>query len=238
MVKPILPLNISQATVHKKGSRLLGPVDADFGAEGLTIVFGPNGSGKTSLLRLMHGLERPSSGTLNWNSPEGDIFRRQSFVFQTPIMMHRTVLENVAYPLRIRGVSRRDAGRKAKQSIQKIGLETGLERRATSLSGGEKQKLAIARALVTEPEILFLDEPTTNLDGQSVRDIEAVIKAIAEEGTRIMMATHDMAQARRLGDDAVFLYRGLVHEMGPAAMVLQKPATAEAQAFIRGEILV
>lgn len=238
MVKPILPLAISSASVHKKGNRLVGPIDANFGVSGLTVFIGPNGSGKTTLLRLMHGLERPSKGKLNWNTDADNIYRRQSFVFQSPIMMHRTVLENVAYPLLVRGAGKDGAAKKSETFLNKVGLEVEMGRRATSLSGGEKQKLAIARALVTDPEILFLDEPTTNLDGQSVRDIETIVRNVADDGTRVMMATHDMAQAQRLADDAVFLYRGVVHEIGSADTLLNKPATKEAKAFLKGEILI
>ncbi len=234
----MLPMKMFDVVVAKRGTRLIGPTSLELHNRGITIVMGPNGSGKTTLLRVLHGLERVRSGSVKWNGNIRDVFKRQSFVFQAPIIMHRTVRENIAYPLIVRGVSRKSALNQAQESLTKIGLEFAADRNATSLSGGEKQKLAIARALITEPEILFLDEPTTNLDGQAVSDIESTLKETSSGGTKIVMATHDIAQTKRLAHDVVFMYRGQVHESGSASKFLKRPSSKVSKAFIKGEIVI
>ncbi|WP_116132731.1 ATP-binding cassette domain-containing protein [Tropicimonas sp. IMCC34043] len=233
----ILPLRLEGAEVCRKGKRLLGPVDLTLSPRGFTAVMGPNGAGKTTLLRLMHGLERPSAGRIAWLVPEQKARAAQAFVFQTPVVLRRSVLDNVAYPLRLHGWARDAARALAADWLARVGLADAADRPATVLSGGERQKLALARALIRAPQILFLDEPCANLDGRSMREIEAILSAAHRDGTRIVMATHDLGQARRLAGEVLFLYRGRIHEAGPAAEFLAAPQTAEARAFIGGEIV-
>jgi tungstate transport system ATP-binding protein len=198
---------------------------------------GPNGSGKTSFLRAMHGLERVNAGRMEWAMALDHVRARQSFVFQTPIMMRRTVLDSIAYPLLLDGVPRKVARVRAAEEAAKVGLGALLEQPAQVLSGGEKQKLALARALVRGPELLFLDEPCANLDGRATREIEAILMAARDGGTRIVMSTHDHGQARRLADDIVFLYNGRLVETGPKAVVLESPTTPEMASFLNGDLL-
>lgn len=198
---------------------------------------GPNGSGKTSLLRLLHGLENPRDGTVSWNSDIENVRQNQSFVFQTPIMLKRTVIENIIYPLKLRGISKDTAMKAAKEWVSKINLEASSNVKACFLSGGEKQKLAIARALATKPQLLFLDEPTANLDGSATKEIEKLLQDAQKAGTRILMTTHDIGQGKRLADDVIFLYRGTIHEYGRAKNFFKKTGTQEAQAFLNGDIL-
>ena len=198
MVSSILPLEIKNAVVKKREKIIVGPVTAKVGVKGFTIVLGPNGSGKTSLLRLMHGMERPGNGTVTWQCEDADARTRQAFVFQTPIVMRRTVVDNIAYPLLIKGHPKARALEDATEAARAIGLERLLHLDGNYLSGGEKQKLAIARALITGPEVLYLDEPTSNLDGGAMKEIEAALIRAFKDGTRIIMATHDLGQARRL----------------------------------------
>lgn len=237
MVGSILPLRLEAAAVRRGGNRLVGPVDIEIGAEGVTMVIGPNGSGKTSLLRLMHGLERAAEGRVRWAVPRTEARTRQAYVFQNPILMRRPVVGNIAYPLLVHGVRRAEARRRAAGWAEKIGLGEALERPASSLSGGERQKLALARALVRRPEILFLDEPCANLDGRATREIEAILAAARDGGTRIVMATHDMGQARRLATEVFFLLRGRVREAASGRDALERLATPEALAFLNGDIL-
>lgn len=235
--EPILPLRLDGATVRRQGKTIVGPVDLDLGVRGFTIVIGPNGAGKTTLLRMMHGLERLSAGSLRWQAPEAEARQHQAYVFQQPVMMRRSVLDNVAYPLILHGVSRKAAREAARGWLERVGLAEASERPATVLSGGERQKLALARALIRAPQILFLDEPCASLDGRSMREIEAILQAAHRQGTRIVMATHDMGQARRLAGDILFIYRGRVHEAAPAEAFFGAPATPVARAFLRGDIL-
>lgn len=237
MTHSILPLTLHGAIARVRGKTLVGPVDLQIGETGLTIVMGPNGSGKTTLLRLMHGLQRVSDGRVEWAVPDVEARKRQSYVFQAPIMMRRKVVDNIAFPLILHGVPRREARRRAAGWAARVGLGDALERTAPYLSGGEKQKLALARALIRQPEILFLDEPCANLDGRAIREIETILQQTRADGTRIVMATHDMGQARRLATDVVFMYGGKVHETATAPAFFKQPATAEARAFIKGDIV-
>lgn len=233
----ILPLKLTAATAHMRGKRLVGPIDFTLGSGGMTLVIGPNGAGKTTLLRLMHGLQRCSGGTLIWAVPDAEAQQSQTFVFQAPIMMRRRVIDSLAYPLRLRGMAKRAARGRAQECAQRFGLEDLLSSWAPMLSGGEKQKLSLARALIVEPEVLFLDEPCANLDGSATREIEAILLAAKAAGTRIVMSTHDMGQAKRLADDMIFMHKGLLHETGVSAEFFATPLTPEARAFIKGDIV-
>lgn len=233
----LLPLAIRNVTVRRRGKRLLGPVSLDLAGDGLTAVIGPNGAGKTTLLRMMHGLERARGGTLEWAVPQGEARRRQAFVFQTPIMMRRSVLDCIAYPLRLNGASRADARAKARAAAEAAGLGDVLDVPALMASGGEKQKLALARALIRDPEVLFLDEPCANLDGRATREFEDMLSAARADGVRIVMSTHDMGQARRLADEVIFLARGEILEQRAAADFFKAPETPEAQAYLDGGIV-
>lgn len=233
----ILPVTLQDATVRKRGKTILDGATLKLQENGLTIVMGPNGSGKTTLLRLMHGLERPRSGTVNWNCPQVEARNRQAFVFQTPVMMRRTVLDNIAYPLNIRRMAKADARREAESWATNVGLGSKFNLEARFLSGGERQKLAIARALITNPDVLFLDEPSANLDGTSTREIEAILRTAHKSGTRIVMTTHDIGQARRLATDIVFLNNGKICEQSPARNFFSAARTSEAQAYLKGDIV-
>lgn len=237
MAQSILPLKVAGASVERRGKRLIGPVDVEINGRGITVVMGPNGSGKTTLLRLMHGLERPREGHVRWSAPEDVARARQSFVFQSPIVMRRSVTDCIAYPLILRGLGRRAARARAIEAAEAAGLGAHLDTPAGAVSGGERQKLALARALITEPDVLFLDEPCSNLDGRATREIEATLKRASDHGVRIVMSTHDLGQARRLADEVMFLAHGRVLERGPAGSVMDAPETEDARDFMNGRIV-
>lgn len=237
MVGSILPLVIDGAEVRRKGNRLIGPINLTIGMTGVTIILGPNGSGKTSLLRLMHGLERPAAGTLTWSTSEAEARDRRGFVFQTPTMMRRSVRDSIAYALTVSGTKRGLARERASVLAEQVGLGHALDRSAQVLSGGEKQKLALARVLIREPSVLFLDEPCANLDGRATREIETILSVAKSRNTRIVMSTHDLGQAARLADDIVFVLNGCAHETGAAARFFSAPSTPEAHAFLNGQIV-
>lgn len=236
MVK-LLPLELSGAETSRGGKRLVGPVDLTLDGQGVTVVVGPNGSGKTTLLRLMHGAARLTSGRINWACSTDEARHHQAFVFQHPVVLRRTVLENLVYPLGLRGVKKAAAQTKAKDWADRVGLSDFLSSRALALSGGEKQKLALARALIIDPALVFLDEPTASLDGRSTREIEAILQSAKDAGTRLVLSTHDMGQARRLADDVVFMLGGKVHERASAVSFFENPASDQARSFLRGDIL-
>jgi tungstate transport system ATP-binding protein len=153
-------------------------------------------------------------------------------VFQRPIMLRRSVLANVVYALK---VARQEAD-SAMEALREVGLAHLAHKPARVLSGGEQQRLALARAWALHPEVLFLDEPTASLDPSATREIETVIRAFDAAGTKIVMATHNLGQARRLGDEVIYLHLGRVVERAPADQFFSQPATAEAAAFIKGEL--
>ncbi len=237
MSASLLPARLSEGVVRRRGKTILGPVSLEITASGLTMVLGPNGSGKTTLLRVLHGVERLSAGDMQWGGDLGTAQSRQAYVFQTPIMMRRSVADNLAYPLQLVSTAKPEIAARVTAWADRIGLGGALDQSAMRLSGGEKQKLALARALIREPEVLFLDEPCANLDGRSTREIEAILQEALTAGTRIIMATHDLGQVRRLADEVVFLHRGEILETGPAKAFLNAPVSAQAHAFLGGDIV-
>lgn len=234
----LFPIQFDGIVVAKKAKTILGPLNVAIKAGGPTIVIGPNGAGKTTFLRLIHGLERAKAGTLSFGlTDEKEIYRRQCFVFQKPIMLRRSALDNVAYPLILRGEAKTTAREQAYAMIERVGLREAADTRATFLSGGEAQKLAIARALVTKPELLILDEPSASLDGSATQDIEALISSVSNEGIEVLMTTHHMGQARRLARRIIFLNKGRLLEISEANSFWNAPESNEAQRFIMGEII-
>lgn len=203
-----------------------------------TVVMGANGAGKSLLLRLMHGLIAPASGEIHWRGRPLDraARRAQAMVFQRPVMLRRSARANLRFALSARGVGGVERARRETEALERARL-TGLARRpARLLSGGEQQRLAVARALACEPELLFLDEPTASLDPASTKAIETLIDEACATGVTIVMVTHDLGQARRVADDIAFLHEGRLAESGPAARVLGAPRSAPARAWIDGRL--
>ncbi len=221
----MLPLRLEEVSyLH-----VLKPLSLEIGAGPSTIILGANGAGKSVLMRVMHGLLAPSAGRVSWNSSG-----RQAMVFQKPIMLRRSALANVVYALELTGTDQPE--KPAMEALEEVGLAHLARRPARVLSGGEQQRLALARAWALHPEVLFLDEPTASLDPSATREIETVIRAFDAAGTKIVMATHNLGQARRLGDEVIYLHQGRVVERAPVEQFFAHPATPEAAAFIKGEL--
>ncbi len=235
MPDAILPLSLEEVTYEARGQRLIERLSLALAAGPRSIVLGPNGAGKSLLLRLCHGLLRPTSGRVAWSRP--DAARHQAMAFQRPVLLRRSALANVTYPLALWGVPRRRRKARALAALERAGLADLAQRPARVLSGGEQQRLALARAWVLEPQVLFLDEPTANLDPGATRRIEALIDGFHQSGTKIVMTTHDLGQARRLADEVLFLHRGRLVERAPAETFFDTPQSREAAAFLKGELL-
>lgn len=236
-MKPLLPLRLVDVSFTAGGKQLLDQVNLTIDAGPRTIVLGPNGAGKSILMRLCHGLLRPTRGQVLFNGPEtNDGRRRHAMVFQRPVMLRRSVLDNVAYGLALAGVRRAQRLREAQDALERVGLSHLAAQPARTLSGGEQQRLALARASALRPELLLLDEPTANLDPAAAQGIEVAIQRMHEAGTKIMLITHNLGQAHRLGDEVVFLDAGRVTERAPVRQFLQSPASPQAAAFIKGEL--
>ncbi|SRR6185437_3693866 len=203
-----------------------------------TVLIGPNGSGKTTVLRAAMGLIPATRGRITWGGRDASPPDRRAILFQRPIMLRRSTAGNVRYALATAGVSRSERTARAAELLADVGLE-GLERRpARRLSGGEQQRLALARALARDPAVLFLDEPTASLDPAATKAIEDIVRAITARGVKVVMSTHDLGQAKRLAGDVVLLHRGRLIESGPAADFFNAPRTEETRKYIAGELLV
>ena len=206
---PLFPLTVDGLDFSVGEEQLLSGLSFELGEEGCTAVLGPNGSGKTLLLRLCHGLLTPTAGSIRWGeATPRQALPSQAMVFQSPAMLGRSVRANIDYALRLRRVSRAGRARAIDETIELCGLTEVAGRNARVLSGGERQKLAIARAWVTRPQVLLMDEPTSELDPLAIQEIEAMIRRVVAEGVRVILATHDMSQVRHLADDVLFLEYG------------------------------
>jgi tungstate transport system ATP-binding protein len=230
----ILPLRLEDVSFAAGGRIIIERLNLSLEAGASTIILGANGAGKSVLMRLMHGLLAPSTGRVLW-STEGPR-RRQAMVFQRPVMLRRSAIANVVYALDAAGIPAAQQARLAHEALEEVGLAQVAQRPARVLSGGEQQRLALARAWALHPEVLFLDEPTANLDPGATREIEAVIKAFDVAGTKIVMSTHSLGQARRLGDEVIFLHQGRVAERAPIDRFFPLPASPEAAAFVKAEL--
>jgi tungstate transport system ATP-binding protein len=233
----LLPLHLEGVEFEVGARRIIQGVSATIDAGPPTVILGPNGAGKSVLLRLCHGLLGPTAGTIEWNSPElpgGP--RRQAMVFQRPVLLRRTVLGNVMYALKLSGVARQQREERAREALRKVGLDSLASHAARVLSGGEQQRLALARVWALGPEILFLDEPTASLDPGATHEIENVILALHAAGTKIVLVTHNLGQAHRLGDEILFLHQGRLVERAPADRFLKHPGSPEAASFLEGEL--
>jgi len=231
----ILPLELHEVGFAVGARTLIGSTTLRIEGGCRTVILGANGAGKSVLMRLMHGLLAPTQGRITW---AGAATRpaSQAMVFQRPIMLRRSAQANVSYALALADVPARERHARARAALQRVGLQQFAHRPARVLSVGEQQRLALARAWALEPSVLFADEPTASLDPSATREIEAVIDSMQHAGAKIVMSTHNLAQARRLADEIVFLHRGCVVEQTPVERFFRQPRSAEAAAFIKGEL--
>jgi tungstate transport system ATP-binding protein len=230
----ILPLRLEDVSFAAGGRMIIERATLSLEPGPSTIILGANGAGKSVLMRLMHGLLAPSSGRVAWSGDGAR--RRQAMVFQRPVMLRRSALANVTYALAAAGVRAAERERLGHEALDEVGLGHIAQRPARVLSGGEQQRLALARAWALHPEVLFLDEPTASLDPGATREIETIIKAFDAAGTKIVMSTHSLGQARRLGDEVIYLHQGRVVERAPIDRFFPHPASPEAAAFVKGEL--
>ncbi|HHX89538.1 MAG TPA: ATP-binding cassette domain-containing protein [Paracoccus sp.] len=232
----VLPLTLENMGYAVAGKPLLADVSLTIPAGRRLVVMGANGAGKSLFLRLCHGLIEPTSGRRYWASGESRA-KAQAMVFQRPVLLRRSVVANLAYPLGLAGMGRAARNDLVAEVLARFGLEAMAGRPARLLSGGEQQRLALARAWTMSPQVLFLDEPSSALDPSATRAIEAMIAQFSEEGITIVMSTHDLGQARRLAQHVAFLHRGRLIEHQPAASFFAGPTTPEARAFLAGDLV-
>jgi tungstate transport system ATP-binding protein len=237
-MQTMFPLALHEVCYDAREQRLIDHISCTLEAQACTMVLGPNGAGKSLLLRLCHGLIPASSGSIRWNGLDVPEARRyQAMVFQRPVLLRRTVAANISYVLSLHGKPRRQRPTLVYGALEQAGLLNLARRPARLLSGGEQQRLALARAWALKPQVLLLDEPTASLDPAATQMVEAFLQQISKTGTKIIMTTHDLGQARRLADEVLFLHRGQLVEHGPATEFFSAPQSKEAAAFLEGHLL-
>jgi tungstate transport system ATP-binding protein len=233
-----LPVRFIDVRIVARDVTILDGVSLNLEAGAPTVLIGPNGAGKTTLLRAAMGLIPVSAGLITWGGREQTPPTRRAIMFQRPAMLRRSAAGNVRYALAAAKVPRDKREARIAALMADVGLQ-GLERRpARRLSGGEQQRLALARALARDPALLFLDEPTASLDPAATKAIEDIVRTITQRGVKVVMCTHDLGQAKRVGGDVVLLHRGRLIEQAPAETFFAAPRTPEANKFIAGELLV
>ena len=238
--EPGLALSAKGLVFEAAGRRLIDGIDLILQDRSVTAVMGPNGAGKSLLLRLLHGLLKPTQGEILWNGQPADVevVRRQAMVFQRPVLLRRSVAANIRYALQVHGLTSPEQNQRLATMLRVARLEHLAERPARVLSGGEQQRLALARALSTAPEILFLDEPTASLDPASTLAIEELLRQAQAGGTKLVLVTHDIGQAKRLAHEVVFIHRGRIAENTEKHSFFAGPASTAAQAFVEGRIVL
>ncbi len=205
----------------------------------MTALIGPNGAGKSTLLNITAGLLEADEGKILYDGKTVFPGKEVTMVFQSPYLLSTSVYNNIAYPLRIRGKKEEDIERRAEELMGELGLTNLRKQKAWKLSGGEKQKVALARALSFKPGILLLDEPTANIDPHTTAEIERILFSIRNrQDITIVIVTHNLAQARRISDDVIMLHEGKIIEYGSCSRVLSDPENENTRRFIEGELLV
>jgi tungstate transport system ATP-binding protein len=235
MASASLPIEARGLTVRLGGHAALNGVDLALDGQGPVAVLGANGAGKSVLLRTLHGLIAPTSGEVLWSGSAtrpGD----QAMVFQRPVLLRRGTLANVEYALAVNGVAGSERRSRALEALARVGLAHLATRPARILSGGEQQRLALARAWALRPRVMFLDEPTASLDPAAAAEVERIIAEIKAAGTALVFATHHLGFARRIASEVVFLSEGRVAEKGRVENFFASPRSLEAAAYLRGEL--
>lgn len=232
-----LPLRVDGLCFSVNGQALLRDISFCLDSPQPTLLLGHNGAGKSVLLRLLHGLLTPTAGMISWGGmPPAQAARHQAMVFQRPVMLRRSVIDNIIHALALRDVPRRLRRDIAAAALEESGLGPLAHRQARVLSGGEQQLVALARARALTPAVLFLDEPTASLDPVHSAAVERAVGAIVASGVKVIMASHDLGQARRLAGDVLFMAGGRLVEQGPADLLFHAPRTEEARRYLSGDI--
>jgi tungstate transport system ATP-binding protein len=237
----LFPLKVEKLVLEVNAKKLINNLSFELEADGITALIGPNGAGKSLTLRLLHNLIEKTSGTISWNNETNQelIQNSQAMVFQKPVLLRRSVIENLRYNLHVKKITgKAQQSKLIEEALTRAGLTKHANNPARLLSGGEQQKLAMARALMTKPSILFLDEPTASLDPNATLVIEDLIKEAEKAGTKIILVTHDIGQAKRLAEEIIFLNQGQVSEQGPTQEMIASPKTKPAQQYFAGEIVI
>ena len=233
----LMPIAVDNISLARNDRILIDSLSCLIEANGISVIMGPNGAGKSLFMRCLHGLAKPDSGKVLYaNKPlSRAIQRQQSMVFQTATILRRTVLANLLFVARQRGELNPQI---SLEYLAQLQLDHLANHPARLLSGGEKQRLSLARALITKPAVLFLDEPTSNLDPASVETIEKNLQLVSRHGTKVILITHDLGQATRLATDVLFLHQGKLSEHTPASSFFKSPKSKAAKLYLAGKLVL
>jgi len=233
----ICPIKIKNLSISINDRFILNNINCQINNKSITAILGPNGAGKSLLLQTINGLIPVSNGEITYNLRQLDdnIRKQQAMVFQNPTLLRRTVLGNMEF---VNNINKNTNMLDVNYILKKVGLEAYNDKPARLLSGGEKQRLSLARALLIQPKLLLLDEPTANLDPYSLKLIEDLILEENSNGTTIILITHDMSQAKRLASDIIFINKGRVLEQTNSHIFFKEPKTIESKKYLAGEILL
>lgn len=230
-------LSLNQAEVTVGGDTLLGPINLDITIKGITAILGPNGAGKSLFLALSHGTIPTSTGSVLWSGePAATNRATRGYMLQTPVLLRRTVSANIDFALQSHGVARNARGAKIDAALERARLTDRARTPAATLSGGELRRMNLARALVTDPEVLLLDEPFAGLDPAASAAMETIITEVAQT-TPILMAHHDLVQTRRMSNHVLFFTNGYLAENALASDFFSQPQSGEAHQFLQGQLL-
>ena len=232
-----LPLVLSGVTYLIGDLKLLDEVSLTINAGAPAAILGPNGAGKSTLLNIAMGLMRPTRGSVSWGGRNDPAPLRRAMVFQSPVMLRRSVRGNILFALEQAGVARAERETRLHGLLARVGLIELADRPARHLSGGEQKRVALARALARDPDLLLLDEPTADLDPAATRAVEEIIAGAAASGVKILMVSHDAAQVRRIAGEVHFLVKGRLRESAPTAKFFSDVASPLAQSFLRGDLI-
>jgi tungstate transport system ATP-binding protein len=232
-------LQLTEIKKHYKSVKALNSVSLEMQGDKIVVLLGANGAGKTTLMRIMAGLENPDNGKVLFNGQNIDakaLRQVSTLVFQKTAMFSMNVYDNLAFGLKIRGFPKEEMPKKVAEALHAVRLSEFEKRRAKKLSGGEQQRIALARAFLLDSQVLLLDEPTANLDPNSATIIEKAIISKKSSQRIIVMATHNLSQARRMADEIVHIYNGEVVEVAKPQDFFENPASEVTRKFINGEL--
>ena len=235
---PHLPLRLDKVNYSIDNKALIEDFSVEIQSPGISIILGHNGAGKSLLLKLLHGVLQPSSGSIHWQqqTPDSQQYWR-TLVLQNPSFFDRSVRFHLEFVLSISQIEKTQQQERIEQALAVCGLSELQKRKVSSLSGGEIQRLSLARAWVLRPKVLLLDEPTVALDPPAAYQFETLVKQFRDSGSKIIMTTHDIPQAQRLADEVIFIYQGKLAEQADATSFFQAPASSIAQHYLSGQLI-
>ncbi|HED13794.1 MAG TPA: ATP-binding cassette domain-containing protein [Gammaproteobacteria bacterium] len=237
---PVPLLQVSGLSLSVGERTLINDIDCVLKKGCRTVVLGPNGAGKSIFLRLLCGLMEPDVGSILWQGQaiNSAVRRCLAMVFQHPVLLRRSVAANLNFALGNAGLGAVARRQRVAEGLHLARLQALASQPARLLSGGEQQRLALARALITRPTVLLLDEPTASLDPASVQAVEAIIESAHSQGIKIIFVTHDVGQVRRLADEVLFIHRGTITEQTSVAQFLSSPGSQVASDYLAGRLVL